>query len=405
MGLLDRQQEIHDEVFDDLITSRIGEMGSEDSVPGIPMNPKKLESIKAKDDDPQFVVVEVESGISGNKRNWKPETLRKIVDTVNRRNPGGHLGHPFLLDPKSHDAGFPKPQVVWLGALYEEKGGKAVGKFKGYVLKNSEAREYLTLGLIDGVSVFGDSTMKPVQGGYEITDFELETIDFARQGRSGMKSRVVSLTGEQMSGGGNTVDAKDIAAISEDELRAHAPLLVKEIERKSVEPIQTKVGEQTALVEALQPEADLLTKLKEALKLSDGENPVEKAEVLLAKVEELSSTAIKDFIKSIVGKKVKTERGQALVARLIGEMHMDYEGPLTDELKTKIEADFTAKVEGDEDIKAVIGEMKGSDSDRSGGAFLGGRSRVGAEHDAGADSKGVVRENENLVVTKTRVSF
>lgn len=399
-------QEIQDDVFEGLLETRIGEMGGVDIAPTIPMNPVKLDKIKSKDDDPKFVVVEIESGVSGNRRNWKPEILRKIVEDCNKKNPGGHLGHPFLVDPKTYDAGFPKPEVIWLGASYEDKGaGKATAKFKGYVLKGSSAREYLELGLIDGVSVFGDSKMKPTRDGYDVMDFTLETIDFARQGTSGMKSRVVSLAGEQSTRGGNVVDAKDIAALSEDEIRTHAPLLVQEIERKAVDPLNQKIGESVAAAEALKPDMELLENIKTALKLSDGENPLEKVTALIEKIENVSATQIKDFIKEMIGKKAKSTRAQELVNRLVGEMHTEYDGVLDDELKAKIEADFTAKIEGDDLIKSVIGEMSpGDERGRGAGATLGGRSKAGAEHGRGNTGDGVVKTNENITVRKRRVA-
>jgi hypothetical protein len=218
-----------------------------------------------------------------------------------------------------------------------------------------------------------------------------------------MKSRVVSLTGEQATERGNTVDAKDIAALSEDEVRTHAPLLVREIERKAVEPIEAKVGEQVALVAELQPEVDILGEIKKLLKLQDGENPVEKLASFIESVEEAGKSEIKAFVNGLVEKKVKSTRGQALLRRLIGEMETNYEGDLTDDLKKKIEDDFTAAIEGDKDIVAMIGEMKVDDPDENGGnggRNLGGRSRAGAQRGRDNAENGIVRQNDNLTVRK-----
>ena len=383
----------------------IAEMGPLDTStrPDLKIPADFLDTIRQGDDDPLFVTVEVEAGWSRSKRNWKPEHLRKVVEKVNKDRMAGNLGHP-LLDKAAYERDFPLPQVAWAAATME--GNKAV--FKGYVLKRAEARELLKLGLIDGVSIFGDSRMKPVQGGYEVISFEPETIDFARKGRSGMKSRVVSLTGEHAPGRGDNVDAKDIAAISEDELRTHAPLLVREIERKAVEPVETKVGEQTALVAELQPEVDLLGEIKKLLKLKDGENPVEKLAAFIEDVEEAGRDEIKSFINGLVEKRVKSTRGQALVKRLIGEMESDFEGPLTDELKAEIKTKFEEKVEGDEDIKSLVGEMTTEDEDEDrrgghGGSNLGGRSRAGASRGRGDKADGVVKRNEHIVVRTAKL--
>jgi hypothetical protein len=381
----------------------IAEMGPLDTStrPDLQIPSDFMDTIKKSDDDPMFVTVEVKSGWSRSKRNWKPEHLRKVVDKVNKERMAGNLGHP-LLDQKEYERAFPLPQVAWCTATME--GDKAV--FKGYVLKRSEARDLLRLGLIDGVSIFGDSRMRPVQGGYEVISFEPETIDFARKGRSGMQSRIVSLTGEQSPGRGENVEPKDITAISEDELRTHAPLLVKEIERKAVEPVEAKVGEQATAIAELKPEVDLLGEIKKLLKLKDGENPVEKLAAFIEDVESAGKEEIKSFVHNLIEKKVKSTRGQALVKRLIGEMHTEYEGPLTDELKSKIETDFSERVEGDEDIKSLVGEMVTDEEDEnrgkrgSGGSSLGGRGRAGSMRQ-GED--GVVKENSDIKIRTVKL--
>lgn len=389
----------------------IAEMGPLDTStrPNLTIPPDFMEVITANDDDPMFVTVEVEAGWSRSKRNWKPEHLRKVVDKVKKDRMAGNLGHP-LLDHKSYESSFPLPQVAWCSATME--GNKAV--FKGYVLKKAEARELLKLGLIDGVSIFGDSKMRPVQGGYDVISFEPETIDFARKGRSGMTSRVVSLTGEQAPGRGENVDAKDITAISEDELRTHAPLLVREIERKAVEPVETKIGEQATLIADLQPEVDILGEIKKLLKLQDGENPVEKLAKFIETVEEAGKADIKAFVNTLVEKKVKSTRGQALLRRLVGEMESEFDGALTDDMKKEITTAFDAKIESDEDIKVLVGEMSGhveddddDDGDEGenhrgrGGSNLGGRSRAGAGRGRGNGGKdGIVKQNDRITVKR-----
>ena len=342
-----------------------------------------LDKVKSDDPDPVFVTVEIESGLSKSNLLWKPEHVKKAVDKVNQQRMGGNLGHP-LLDKEKYERDFPKPQVVWVAARLKEAGNKAVGVFKGYVLKSAEAREYLKLGLIDGVSWFGDTTMRPrKEGGFEITNFEPETIDFARKGRSGMPTRVLALAGEMSSGKENGVDPKEIAALSEDELRENNPLLVREIERKVTEPLTEKVGEQTATIEAQKAEVDVTAEIRKLLKLGEGENIIEKIEALLTKLDEATTADVREYIKEVVGKKVKSKTGQAIVHRLLGEMHTDYAGKtLDDSLKKEIEEAVEQRIEADEDVKALVGEMadmreSGGSGEERGGSRVQGRSRVG----------------------------
>jgi hypothetical protein len=388
----------HDDIY-----GRIGEMGTADAIAiDLPVNEAFLNRVRAEDENPMFVTAEVESGWSRSKRHWKPEHLRKVVDLVNSKNMGGVLGHP-LLNKEDHDSAFPKPQVLWVAAKLTENGGKAVARFKGYVLKSAEAREYLKLGLIDGVSIFGDTRMKPVQGGYEVIAFDPESIDFARMGRAGMKSRVVALAGEQASEGGK-VEPKDIAALQPEEIKTHAPLVFKAIQDEGRAEVETKVGEQATAIAELQPQVDLLAEIRKLLKLEDGDNPLEKVTNLIERIEGASASEIKDHLKALIAKKIKTERGQALVGRLIGEMHTNYEGPLTDDLKKKIEEDFNALTESDEEIKTLVGEMASFRDDDSrggeGGAGLGGRSRAGSSRGRSENEDGIVRKTENITVRK-----
>lgn len=407
---------IVEQVYEDHLISRIGEMGSLDSMTDDLLVPSDfLQRVKESDDDPMFVTVEVESGMSISKRNWKPEHVRQVVDKVNNGRMAGNLGHP-LIDKDAYEREFPKPQVVWVAAKAREAGGKLIGKFKGYVLKSAEAREYLKLGLIDGVSWFGNISMRPLPGGgYDVVSFDPETLDFARKGRSGLSSRVLSLAGEMASEGGQ-VEAKDIAALSEDELRTHAPLLVREIERKVTEPLNAKVGEQATAITAAEPEIEIANKVRELLGLAEGENPVEKLTNVLTAVEDGAKKEIRDFINSLVSKKVKTTRGQAVLARVlnVGEMASEYEGDLDDDLKKKIETDFDKKIEGDDTTKALVGEMGGwvdppaENENRSrsqGGSQVGGRSRAGEGRgrENFSSDDGVVRRTDNITVRKVKV--
>lgn len=368
----------------------------------IQIDPSKIASIKARDENPQFVTVAIESGMSRSKRRWTGAILKSIADQVNKKKPVGYKGHMTAEEVATR---FPEPQTVWLGATTVTQGDKTVLWVKGYNLPTSPVRGWLENEAVNSVSVFGESKMKPIQGGYEVVDFNLESIDWSRKGQSGMTAKVMAVTSEMESKGGNTVEPKDITALSEDEIRTHAPLLVKEIERKATEPLTEQVGEMTTTVAELQPEVDVLKSVKELLGLTEGENVVEKVTALLATIEDAAASEIKAFIKEAIGKKVKTERGQALVARLVGEMHTQYEGEdFNDALKEKIVTDLDATIEADEDLKAIVGEMVDftKDNDKSasqGGSALGGKSR--SRDNSGADKdNGIVSQNGQLTVRK-----
>jgi hypothetical protein len=317
------------------------------------------------------------------------------------KKPVGYKGHMTKTETETK---FPEPQTVWLGAKTVKQGDKTVLWVKGYNLPKASIRELLDHEAVNSVSVFGNSTMKPVKDGYEVMKFDLESIDWSRKNQSGMTAKVMAVTSEMGTEGGNQVEPKDITALSEDELRTHAPLLVREIERKAVEPVEVKIGEMTTTVAELEPQVDILTKVRELLKLEEGDNVLDKVTALISKIEDSSASEIKAFIKDSIAKKVKTERGQALVARLIGEMHADYDGEvLNDDLKKKIEEDLVAKIEGDEIVKEIVGEMSNfTDETRGsqGGSALGGKARTGQTRTGANAENGVVKQNDQLTIRK-----
>ena len=370
----------------------------------VPVDAGMMAQILADDPEPhpaRFVTVEIKSGFSKSKRNWRPEILEGMARQINEQHPVGNKGH---IKKEDYDTIFPDPQTVWLGATCTRKGNQAILRVKGYNLPGSDIRNHLKFKAVNSVSVYGRSKLRPMSGGHEVMEFDLESIDWSRKNRSGMEAAVVSIASENEGLGGNTVESKDIAALSEEELRAHNPLLVKEIETKAVKPLDEKVGEMQATIDTQKDVVDEAGKIKELLKVADGENVVEKVTSLVTKIESTAKSDIKDFIKSLVEKKVKTPLGQSLVLRLVGEMESDYEGPLDDDLKKKIEADFNTKVEEDEDVKQVVGEMQSDESSSSrGGSGLGGRSRAGEDRGrVGAGESGKTRQSGTVTISKRR---
>jgi hypothetical protein len=226
----------------------------------------------------------------------------------------------------------------------------------------------------------------------------LESIDWSRKNRSGMRGRVVAVTSEME--GRKEVEPKDIAALDEQELRTHAPLLVKEIEEKAKEPLTTKIGEMETAATATAPAVETVGTLREKLGLDENGNVVESVVELLEKVEGVARKEIRDYVDKAIEKLAgKNERAQRIVRRLVGEMESDYEGTLDDDMKAKIDADLTKAVEEDEDVKAVIGEMSSEEEIPTGGRALGGRS-ARPEGSPTPDNEGIIKDTENLTVRK-----
>lgn len=373
MGVLNQQVETveHEETFH----GTVSEMGAAEIASDIRIDPVRLEKIKARDNDPKFLVVEIEETPHGNgtsKAEWPGSIIRSIAEQVNKKRPVGYRGH---IPDDQDKTSFPPVQAVWLAATVVERGNKTIARVKGYLMPNAEMRDYVELEAVDGVSVRGDATMSRKKGGgWSIKNFNLESIDFSRKGRAGMPTRLVAVTAEE-SRGGNSVEPKDIAALDEDELRAHGPLLVKEIERKATEPLQMKVSEMETAIDASQPKVDAFDEICKKLGIDGDESPMDKIVSLMDQVEgaakERINTMVDAAVKKVAG---KSERAQALVKRLVGEEIVEeFEGK-ENVKEDEIEKRISEMVEADEDVKAVVSEMT-DDRESRGGANLGGKSR------------------------------
>lgn len=367
----------------------ISEMGLADIGSDIPIDAARMERIKARDDDPQFVVVEIESCAKAggtSQAEWGLEAIRSIAEQVNKKRPVGYAGH--IPDSENHTA-FPAVQAVWLGARVVEKGTRSIARVKGYLMPKAEMRDYLELEAVDGVSVRGDATLsrKP-EGGWRVKEFVLESIDFARKGKSGMPTRIVALTSEME--GGISVEPKDIAAIDESELRQHNPLLVKKIEEDASAELTTKVSEMETAATVVEPKVLAFDEICEKLGIKADENPVERVVQLLESVEGAAKAQIKGLVDKAIEKVAgKSERAQNVVRRLVGEqIEAEFADVDLDDAKAaeEIQKKVSEMVEADEDVKAVVAEMVTTPS-RGGGAHLGSRSHQSETETLGGEER------------------
>lgn len=356
-----------DEQIFDLPAHMVGEMGTLDAAgTDIPVSQKLVDKIKAQDPDAKFAVFEIEPAISGSRRNWKNEHFVEMAKIINEKHPVAYKGH--IAEKDVHTA-FPTIHAIWLGAKVIYEKGKAKLQTKCY-LKTPEIRDEIALEMVDSISPYGNIVMRPTKGGLlDVVSFSMESMDFARKGRNGLPARLVSV-GSEMSteGKGGKVEASDIAALQEAELRAGNPLLVRVIEDAVKAPLEKTVGEMTTAAEVVKPEIDIMATLRKTLGLGENDNPVDSVVELQEAVEGISKTKIKDFIKAAIKGKVKSEKAQALVMRMVGEQiesgFTKFEGD-DEKLEKEIGEKVDKTLSDDDDVKAIVGEMTDTRSGRT----------------------------------------
>jgi len=167
-----------------LTASLCGEMAVE-SIPAAAS--VDVAALKAGDDDPMEVVVEVPAGKSTRGWDYKPEALRDIVNHVNLHTLNGFLGHQKPEDVASQ---FLPPVTHWVGAKYEN--GKAY--FRGVIDASAkDLKRWIRSKRVKQVSIFGMPKLRVASGETAVLGYKPFSIDWTPLDRSGMPTRIVAV--------------------------------------------------------------------------------------------------------------------------------------------------------------------------------------------------------------------
>lgn len=361
-----------------------GEMKVDD----VPLAPGvDLAAIKAGDDDPLEVVVEVPAGRSKRGWNYLPQTLKKIAGEVASKTAMGFLGHQR---PEDVEHQFLPPATHWVGAKWDpdapvrdEKGnivGKGMAYFRGVVdAAAKDLKRWIRAGRVKKVSIFGMPTLRQVAGETQVVDYKLLSIDWTPLDRAGMPTRVVAVgeidvisageAGEQKNGGGQAVTLQELLA---------------QLKALGAQP-KAIVGEMGWTIEQLAQEIapEVWAKLQAAAK-AVGEMAQVFGLPAEAKLEDLVSAA--KAAKQAKDDVAKVQHGQ-LVDKVIGEMVVaEAARPLVKRmLQVPADADEAA-------IKKAVGEMLEAEDVKKAlaGVFKETPITPKAGREADANTKGLV---------------
>jgi hypothetical protein len=332
----------------------------------VSISPDVIERVTDGDSDPKFATFVIESGWSKSKRLWDIPIFDSVHEQISKANADGDpiVGYMGHIKPEDDPFAFPEIQFQWLRSALKKVGDKARIYTKAYVLPDTRARHYLKKGLAKSVSWYGDAAQIPFQKGVRISDFKLESIDLARPRKAGMSARLVALTSEMSTSGGNEVKPDEIAALQENELRAHAPGLVKQIEDAATKPLQTKVGEMEAEAASLKPQAEIVPELRKALGIAEDADPLEAVKRLLEEAKKAGSGLKERILDDLLAKKFKDVKDQSMLSlirrTLVGEMESQEIELSGDDEKDekKIGEMVNSVIDDDADLKALVSEME-----------------------------------------------
>jgi len=161
---------------------------SEIAVEDVPLAPGvDLAALKAGDEDPLEVVVEIPSGKSRRGWNYLPSAIESIVRQVASETASGFLGHQ---KPEEVDYQFPTPVTHWVGALFRD--GKAY--IRGVIDRVAgDLKRWIRARRVKQVSIFGVPTLRTAGGETQVTDYRLLSIDWTPLDRAGMPTRIVAV--------------------------------------------------------------------------------------------------------------------------------------------------------------------------------------------------------------------
>jgi hypothetical protein len=335
-----------------------------DAVAGmVPLPADLISEITAGDDDPRFATVVIDSGWSKSKRLWGSEIFDSVAEQINRSSDEpivGYLGH---ITPDQDPFAFPEIHFQWLRSRVQKTATGARIAIKGYVFPGTLGRKYLEKRVARTFSWAGKAAQVPFEKGVKITDFQIKSIDLARPRSAGMSAVLVGGLTSEMEETEDKVKPDEIAALQPNELRAHAPALVKSIEDEATAPLSTKISEMETDATKVKPVIDLIPNLKKALGLNDDVDEVGVIEATLTHLKAEGKKLRESVLDAVLAKRFKggQDADRALVRRvLVGEMQSrDLKLTGEEEKDEKVVSEMVTEiVDADASLKTLISEME-----------------------------------------------
>lgn len=240
--------------------------------PQIPISPNIDVNELTKNDNStdKFIYAYTDSGLSKNKRDWRPMIMDRIAQQVMEQCPPGNMGH---VNPKNVGYELPLPVITWIGATTEllPTGVKRLW-LKGYVIPTDDGnnlKTYIRAKAINSISVYGGLTLLPNKetGTQDVLDIDLKSIDISGKLKEGLNSGITELAGEmavpnqqmqmQTMNKESEETQMDLSKITLAELKVGNPQLFGEMKADIIQSMQTEEQQKVIMTKA--GEMDTLT--------------------------------------------------------------------------------------------------------------------------------------------------
>lgn len=242
--------------------------------PDIPISPNinVAELTKGDSSKDKFIYAYTDSGLSKNKRNWRPMIMDRIAQQVMDQNPPGNMGH---VNPKNVGYELPLPVVTWIGAttVLLPDGTKRLW-LKGYIIPTADGanlKTYIRAKAINSISVYGGLTLLPnaETGTQDVLDIDLKSIDISGKLKEGLNSGITELAGEmavpqqnQMQNNSNNEEREetemaDLSKVTLADIKTSNPQLFGEMKAAIIEDMKMEESQKVIMTKA--GEMDTLT--------------------------------------------------------------------------------------------------------------------------------------------------
>jgi hypothetical protein len=274
-----------------------------------------LDLMKSMDKDPLEVAVEIPATKSKRGWNYKPESLKNIVDYVNQNTLNGFLGHQKAEDVSTQ---FVPPVTSWIGAKMQ--GNKAY--FRGLIDADAaQLKRWIRTGRIKEVSIFGFPKLKKNSGTGEmdVTGYNPLSIDWTPLHRPGMPTSIVGMEMNSIKNddnkGGKTMDFKELMQNLKGLLQTGS-VTYKQIFGELGITKELIAGEMEDVKQAVDAKGTL-DKVKEALAVTGEMDIVDVAKKAHEAVENAEKAGFQKIVDDVVKEKITGEMAQNLIKKML----------------------------------------------------------------------------------------
>lgn len=313
-----------------------------------------LNYMKSMDKDPLEVAVEIPATKSKRGWNYKPESLKNIVDYVNANTLNGFLGHQKAEDVSTQ---FVPPVTSWIGAKMD--GNKAY--FRGLIDADApQLKRWVRTGRIKEVSIFGFPKLKKNTGTGEmdVTGYNPLSIDWTPLHRPGMPTSIVSMEMDSTlknndNKGGKSMDFKELMQNLKGLLQT-GTVTYKQVFGELGITKELIAGEMEDVKQAVSAK-DTLDKVKDALSVTGEMDVVDVAKKAHEAVENVEKAGFQKIIDDTVKEKVAGEMAQNLVKKMLKVQEGATKEVISGEIDNILKDEFIKDLISQEHLDAPAG--------------------------------------------------